>query len=183
MKQNRPNRSYRLVSYNDNWPKQFEKIANRVRSALGDEIIDIEHIGSTSIVGMAAKPQIDILVVVKDLEKIKEYYKVMDRSGFTPRGDYTGIGEEYFTEDNSQGIRLASIHILPIGHPEIKDQINFRDYLRVNHQDRSLYESTKEKLYRTHPGDYNLYDSGKEAVIREIKVRANEWAESARPNF
>lgn len=151
-----------------------------LRSIFGDELIDIQHIGSTSVPGMVAKPQIDILVIVKDMAKIRNYYGAMSKAGFTPRGtDYVGIGDEYFTEDAPGGERQVSVHVLPEGHPKISEYLNLRDYLRVNKKDRELYIQTKRKLYQQYADDYATYDSNKNDVIQTIIQRANKWTQQS----
>ena len=172
----KPHRPFEVVEYDPNWTVEFEIRRQKLEKILGDQVIATHHIGSTAIPGMTAKPQIDILVVVKDLNSIKGKYDEMSAEGFEPRGDYTGIGEEYFTEDDREGMRLASIHVLPQGHGEIEEQLNFRDYLIENENDRILYAATKRKLFATHKDDYPAYGKGKEDVIMAIRQRANQWA-------
>ena len=177
----KPHRSYQLKNYNPNWANEFKKKAQLLRSIFGDEVIDIQHIGSTSIPGMMAKPQIDILVIVKDLTRVKNYYDAMSRAGFTPRGtDYVGVGDEYFTEDAPSGERVTSVHVFPQGHPKISEYLNLRDYLKNHKQDRDLYIETKKKLYQQHSENYAAYDSGKNEVIKTIIRRVNEWAQRKR---
>lgn len=174
----KPHRPYQLKDYDPNWANEFKKKVQILKFIFGDEIIDIQHIGSTSIPGMIAKPQIDILVIIKDLNKVKNYYDAMSRMGFTPRGtDYVGIGDEYFTEDTPSGKRITSIHVLPQGHPKINEYLNLRDYLRSHTQDRNLYIETKKKLYEQYSENYDAYDSGKNDVIKAIIQRANEWVQ------
>lgn len=172
----KPHRPYQLQEYNPAWKEIFSKTAEKLKPILGDNLLEIEHIGSTSIEGMFAKPQIDIMVTVKDLSLIKECYDSLTKAGFVPRGtEYVGIGDEYVTEDAPDGTRLASIHIFQAGHPEIARHLIFRDYLRENKQDRELYISTKKDLYSKYSEDYAKYDSGKHNVITEIHARAEKW--------
>ncbi|MDD5043269.1 MAG: GrpB family protein [Patescibacteria group bacterium] len=171
MKKHRP---YWLVKYDPIWPRQFAEKKKLILDVLGNEVLAIHHIGSTSIPGMVAKPQIDILVVVKDLRKVHEKATKMADWGFIPRGDYTGIGEEYFTEDDAEGERLTSVHILPEGHPEIKNILAFRDYLLENKKDRELYSAAKKELYRKYADNYPKYGAGKKTIITEICKRVKK---------
>ena len=164
------------MEYDPNWVKEFEIRKQKLAEILGDEVLDIQHIGSTAIPGMFSKPQIDILVVVRDLHNIKRRYDEMLTAGFQPRGDYTGIEEEYFTEDDQRGVRLASVHILPQGHPEIEGQINFRNYLIANENDRNLYAVTKKELFARYRDDYSAYARGKQQVIEIIRQHVDQWA-------
>lgn len=172
MKSHRP---YKLEKYNKNWPKKFKIMAKFLASIFGDEIIKIEHIGSTSVPGMLAKPQIDIQVEVKDLNKIKNYYKKMEENGFIPKGDHSKINEEYFTKDNTKGERMFSIHIFEMGNPQLSILVNFRDYLRQSEEDRNLYISVKKDLYSKYADNFALYNNGKKEVIKTIIERANNW--------
>ena len=91
------NRPYAFVTYDSAWPEMFTDYAGTIDEILGEEIVDLEHVGSTSVPGMSAKQQIDILVTVKNFEEVTNFYGTMTEKGFTPRGDYTNEGEEYFT--------------------------------------------------------------------------------------
>lgn len=175
----KPHRPFKLVEYNPEWVEEFNKRSKDLRLIFGNEFVDVQHIGSTSIPGMAAKPQIDILVIVKDLSKVKAYYSSMAKAGYTARGtEYVGIGDEYFTEDLPNHTRLAGVHVLPQGHPEISKYLNFRDYLRLNQADRDLYTAVKRELYQKFTDDYHHYDSGKKKVIESIRERAEKWAKA-----
>jgi GrpB-like predicted nucleotidyltransferase (UPF0157 family) len=171
----KPNRNYSLSAYDPDWVNQFEIRASILRNVLGGEMIDVQHIGSTSVAGLVAKPQIDILVIVKDLDHIKNLYDEMTQVGFTPRGNYTGYGEEYFTEDEPDGRRIVSIHVLPLGHQGIELFLSFRDDLRVHDEERDLYAAAKKEMYEKYPEDYYKYGKGKARVIEEIRSRAKLW--------
>ncbi|MDB5260397.1 MAG: hypothetical protein JWN37_628 [Candidatus Nomurabacteria bacterium] len=172
----RTHRPYEIREYDPKWKDLFFEYAEAIRPIFGNNLIAIEHMGSTSIEGMVGKPQIDILVIVKDLSKVKEQYEEFRLAGFTPQGtEYVGIGDEYFTKDDLNGMRLAGVHTFQEGHPEIAETLLFRDYLRSNKEDRDLYIDTKRNLYAEHKDNYNGYDSGKKNIINEIKFRAKEW--------
>ena len=173
----KPHRPYKLEPYNPAWPQEFEKRAEILKFVFGGELLGVEHMGSTSIPGMIAKPQIDILAIVKDLTKVPDFYSAMETAGFTPMGtDYVGVGDEYFTENATDGTRLSGVHVFEKGHPEIAAILNFRNYLRANESDRNLYSSTKKDLYEKNLENYHGYDSDKRDIIREIKSRADQWA-------
>jgi len=176
-----PHRPYELKEYDPEWKKRFFDAAEKVRAILGDNLIEIEHIGSTSIEGMVAKPQVDILAVVKDLNAVKDCYAAFIAAGYTPRGrGYTKKDDEYFTEDSSDGRRLISVHTLQENNPRIEEHKVFRDYLRVNDEDRKLYILTKRKLYSSYRDNYAEYYKGKAGVIDAIQARAMEWRDKSR---
>ena len=169
-------RKFELKEYDANWITEFNKKSQILRRIFGDELAEIHHIGSTSIPGMFAKPQIDILILVKDFSKVKNLYEKMAKVGFTPRGtEYVGIGDEYFTEDAVDGTRLTSVHVFQKGEHKGKDILDFRNYLRTHKKDRNLYISVKKDLYSKYSDNYAEYDGGKANVIQEIKKRVAAW--------
>lgn len=174
----RVHRPYQLVEYNLAWKEKFEKTAGFLRKVLGEEIIDIQHVGSTAIPGMIAKPQIDILVVVKDLAKMKSYYQAIEEAGFNPKGSHTSKEEGHFTKDLQDGSRLISIHVFSQGHPKIEDMLTFRDYLLESAEDREYYSDIKRKLYEKFADDYPAYCRAKKEAMESIKERARAWRAS-----
>ena len=172
-------RPYELMEYDPKWKTWFQERSEKISPLFGDNLISIEHVGSTSIEGMVAKPSIDILVVVKDLDDVTARLDTFVSEGYTPQGrEYVGGGDEYITEDTSDGRRTTSIHVLQEGNPKIIVYREFRDYLRVNAQDRDLYIEVKKDLYAKYKDNYGEYDSGKTKTIDEIKMRAYEWSKS-----
>jgi GrpB-like predicted nucleotidyltransferase (UPF0157 family) len=173
----KPHRPFELQEYDPEWKKHFLDSAAKLKPLFGDNLMRIEHMGSTSIEGMMAKPQVDILVVVKNLDEVKGHYEQFTKAGFTPRGrGYVTADDEYFTEDAADGRRLTSVHTLQFGNPKIQDYLTFRDYLRGNSGDRNLYIETKRKLYSLHHDDYAAYDNGKKEVIAAITDHARGWS-------
>lgn len=169
------NRPYQFGPYSFDWSQIYEENAKMIREVLGNQIIFIEHIGSTSIPGMWAKPQIDMLVTVKNFGRIPEFYEQMLIIGYTAHGDYTKEGEEYFTKDTSEGIREVSIHILPDGHRWAVDLLDFRDYLRTHPSEVKYYATIKRKMNEKYPNDYTNYYKGKLQAIHAVRKRAAIW--------
>ena len=127
---------------------------------------------------MVAKPQVDVLAVVKNIDAVKDQYDAFIEAGFMPKGrGYVAEDDEYMTEDAADGKRLVSVHTLQEDNPKIAEYKNFRDYLQTNEADRNLYIATKRKLYAENHDNYANYDSGKKEVITGIKARAKQWAE------
>jgi GrpB-like predicted nucleotidyltransferase (UPF0157 family) len=120
-----------VVPYDDMWLEMYEKEKNILSDIFGNIIIDIQHFGSTSIKGLSAKPIIDILIVINDINHIDEYNHIMEGSGYSVRGENGIEGRRYFikfTPDNS-GNHTHHIHIYQKGNPHISDELMFRDYL------------------------------------------------------
>lgn len=173
----KPHRPFELQEYDPNWKNIYSEIEKEVQGILDTEIISIEHIGSTSIEGMVAKPQIDVLVVVSDLDSIKRHYSSFEEAGYIPLGrGYVSDDDEYMSKDAPDGHRVVSIHILQKENPKIGRYRAFRDYLRQNTEDRERYIAIKKQLFETHPDNYPLYDKQKGNLIEEIKQRAFAWA-------
>jgi len=174
MKRHRP---YLLQEYNPQWNEQFLSEAKKLEPAFGDNLVEIQHIGSTAIKDMVAKPQIDILIVVKNLDEVKDLHGTFSNLGYTVHGrGHVAPDDEYVSLDAPDGARLVSIHILQEGNPKISDYKNFRDYLNENKSDRELYIATKRRLCSLHSKNYAGYDDGKKDVITAIKGRAREWS-------
>lgn len=173
----KPHRPYELQEYDPAWKQRFLDAAEKLKLIFGDNLTEIDYIGSTSIVGMVAKPQVDVLAVVKNLDAVKDKYDDFIKVGFIPKGrGYVAEDDEYITEDSVNGKRLVSVHTLQEGNPKINEYKIFRDYLQNNEEDRNLYIATKRKLYSEHHDNYADYDSGKKEVIAGIKARAKDWA-------
>jgi len=174
MKAHRP---YELKEYDPAWKQRFLDVAGKLKPIFGDNLVEIDHVGSTSIVDMVAKPQIDVLVVVKDLDTVETSHNALAEAGFVPRGrGYVTEDDEYITQDSSDGKRLVSVHTLEEGNPKIAEYKIFRDYLQENEEDRNLYITTKQDLHASYKDSYAEYDSGKKDVINAIKSRAQQWA-------
>jgi GrpB-like predicted nucleotidyltransferase (UPF0157 family)/2'-5' RNA ligase len=175
MKSHRP---YELKEYDPKWKEIFNDVVEKLRPIFGDNFVEADHIGSTSVdvPDMLAKPQVDTLVVVKDLDLVKNYYKDFENLGFTVKGrGYVNPDDEYIHLDNLEGKRIASIHILQEGNSKIEEYKMFRDYLKENKEDRELYICAKKDLYEKYKDNYAEYDSQKRKAVNEIKERAKNW--------
>ncbi len=169
-------RPYTLTEYDPSWPKIFEAYAKQVRNILGDNLIEIHHFGSTSIPGMFGKPNIDMYALVASFPQLREKIPQLKAAGFASRGDYSNIGEEYFTIDNPDGERVASLHIFEGDDGVLEDYRNFRDYLTQNNDAKNRYIALKRDLYARYRDDYPAYDAGKKQLIDQLKAEANAWA-------
>jgi GrpB-like predicted nucleotidyltransferase (UPF0157 family) len=173
----KPHRPYELQEYDPTWKQRFLDVAEKLKPIFGNNLVEVDHIGSTSIVGMVAKPQVDVLVVVKNLDAVKDQHNAFIKAGFAPKGrGYVAEDDEYMTEDSTDGKRLVSVHTLQEGNPKVVEYKNFRDYLQDNKEDRDLYIATKRELYSKYSDNYADYDSGKKDVTAAIKARAKDWA-------
>lgn len=169
-------RPYSVKPYDPEWPRLFERYANTIKNILDNRILEIHHFGSTSIPGMNAKPNIDIYILATSLDDVRKYENQMAAAGFAPRGDYSGIGEEYFTLDKPDGERIASIHIFEGSNAVFEPYKNFRDYLISHPAEKDRYIARKKELYAQFADNYPAYDEGKHTLIKELIEKANAWA-------
>jgi GrpB-like predicted nucleotidyltransferase (UPF0157 family) len=148
------------------WPLRFAEIEARIGSALGDAALAVEHIGSTSVPHLAAKPIIDVLVVVADVDEESSYVTALEDAGFVLR--VREAGHRMFRTPG----RDVHIHICSSGDQAIRDYLDLRDWLRVEESDRILYADVKRDLARRPWSDMNHYADAKSDVIRQVLGRA-----------
>ncbi|HEY4506147.1 MAG TPA: RluA family pseudouridine synthase [Candidatus Paceibacterota bacterium] len=172
------NRQFQISPYDPIWPILFDQEAQRLRGILDGEVVSIEHFGSTSIHGMIAKPEIDILVIVKNLDRIDTHNEQMQKAGYEPKGDYTHIDERYFTRDEN-GVRKSNVHCIPEGSLAIPPIFDLRDYLRETPDEARRYAVFKEKLAKELKDDYGRYKLEKNAFIEALLDRAQNWRAKA----
>jgi GrpB-like predicted nucleotidyltransferase (UPF0157 family) len=171
-------RRIEIVPYNSGWLRYFEEEAARLVAIFGQEIVAIHHIGSTAIPGIKAKPIVDMLVEVRDIEKIDTFNATMSRLGYLPRGEFGIAGRRYFIKGNEIH-RTHHIHMYQTGHPDIARHLDFRDYLIAHPEDAQAYSRLKEDLARRYPTDAASYVAGKDGLVKELDRKAKAWRETA----
>ena len=157
-----------IMDYNQLWPEIFRREAERIKTVLGCRSLQIEHTGSTSVPGLAAKPIIDILLVVADSSDEPAYVPMLERAGYSLRIREPNWYEHRMFKGPAADINL---HVFSSGCREINRILNFRDWLRSNAADRDLYERTKRDSARKEWADVQDYADAKTAVIEEILAR------------
>jgi GrpB-like predicted nucleotidyltransferase (UPF0157 family) len=160
-----------LVAYDPEWPGLFVREAERVRTALGERALLLEHVGSTSVPGLAAKPRIDILLVVADSADEPAYVPAMEAAGYVLHNREPDWFEHRMFKGPDTDINL---HVFSRGCPEIERMLIFRDWLRSNEADRRLYERTKRELAKRIWTYGQNYADAKTAVVEEIIARARQ---------
>jgi GrpB-like predicted nucleotidyltransferase (UPF0157 family) len=159
----------RVVDYDPDWPHRFECEAVRIRAALGERALRIEHTGSTSVPNLPAKPIIDIVLVVTNSVKEIEYAPALEIVGYQLRIREPGWHEHRLFKRPDRDVNL---HVFSAGCPEIDRMLAFRDRLRTNESDRELYARTKRALAQQDWKYTQNYADAKTAVIEEILLRA-----------
>jgi GrpB-like predicted nucleotidyltransferase (UPF0157 family) len=157
----RERREIVIADYDAAWPARFSAERSRIAAALGDRALRIEHIGSTAVPGLAAKPIVDILVEVARLEDAD-----LARAGYELR-----VREEDHRMFRTPQLDVY-VHVSPSGHPDIAAHLAFRDRLRESAEDRAAYEALKRALAERDWEDMNHYADAKGELIREILARA-----------
>ena len=162
-----------LAEYDARWPELFDREAERIRAALGEKALRLEHVGSTSVPALAAKPVIDILLVVADSADEDAYAGALSADGYILR-----IREpEWHQHRMFNGPDTAvNLHVFSSGCPEIDRMLIFRDRLRSHPADRELYQRTKLALARQEWKTVQDYADAKTAVVEEIMCRASPYS-------
>lgn len=167
-------RTIEIVAYNPQWPQMYHEEAAKIRAVLAAQIITIHHIGSTAIPNLSAKPVIDMLVEVQQIESVDAYNPQMEQLGYTPKGEYGIPQRRYFSKANGT-TRTHHLHIFPQGHPEIERHLAFRDYLIAHPHEAQAYEKLKRELADPFRYDSIGYTDGKSEFIRGVDQRARLW--------
>src|SRR5687768_18467805 len=140
-----------VVPHGPLWREAFEAEARLVASALGDNVAAVHHVGSTAIPGIYAKPVIDLLVEVSDIEGVDARSPAMESLGYEVMGEYGIPGRRYFRRDGPGGTRTHQIHAFKAGSPEVIRHLAFRDYMIAHPTDAQRYSELKRKLAEDHP--------------------------------
>lgn len=158
-----------VVDYDNQWPARFEVKADEIRRALGQRARSLEHIGSTSVPDLAAKPIIDMLLTVDDVEDERVYVPPLEPVGFVLRVREPGHRMLRTPQ------REVHLHVYEPDRAEVRDYLDLRDWLRVDDEDRGLYAATKRRLAQQQWCDMNAYADAKTDVLLQILARARAW--------
>lgn len=163
-------RKVTVTEFNPEWKQQFELASSEIQKVLGEECLAVHHIGSTSVQGMAAKPVIDLMPVVRDIEQIDRFNNELKKLGYIAKGENGLPGRRYYQRGGDE--RTHHIHIYQEGNTEITRHLAFRDYLRENPRIAEEYGTLKKKLAKEFPCNIEKYIEGKEIMVSQIEKRA-----------
>ena len=163
-----------LGEYDANWPALFIREADRIRSAIGGGAVRIEHVGSTSVPGLAAKPIIDVVMEVPDSRDEAAYVAPLEAVGYALRIREPDWHEHRVLKGPDTDVNL---HVFTVGCPEVRRMTGFRDHLRSNPADRRLYETTKRELAVREWEYIQNYADAKTEIIEAIIARAGIGAD------
>ena len=161
----------RVVDYDPGWPRRFELEANKIKSVLGSRALCIEHVGSTSVPDLPAKPIIDILLVVANSAEETQYVQALETAAYQLHIREPGWHEHRMFKSSAMDVNL---HVFSAGSAEIDRMLAFRDWLRSNASDRELYARSKRALAQRDWKYTQNYADAKTAMIGEIASRIRE---------
>ena len=157
-----------VVPYDAAWKTAFEEIKKELEQAIGDLIMGIEHVGSTSVEGLWAKPCIDIDVVIRDYTVFDAVVRRLETIGYIHEGDLGIKDREAFKYSDKPQLHTHHLYVCPQHSEELHRHITFRDFLRSNPEAVKRYGSTKETAAQLFPDDIDQYIAYKSPCIAEI---------------
>jgi GrpB-like predicted nucleotidyltransferase (UPF0157 family) len=158
-----------LVDHDPGWPRLYETVADRIRGAIGDTAVVLEHVGSTSVPRLAAKNQIDVVLGVADSTDEAAYVPALEAAGF----EFAIREPDWFEHRLFRGVEpKTNLHVFSAHCEEIPRMLAFRDWLRAHPEDRELYEREKRRLAQQSWATVQDYADAKTDVVREILRRA-----------
>ena len=158
-----------MASPDPEWPRQYAVVAARIRQALGSVAVVVEHVGSTSVPGLAAKPFLDVLLLVPEPSDEAAYVPGLEAAGFLLHVREPDWHQHRFLRAHDPEVQ---IHVFAVDSEEAERMLLFRDRLRVNEEERALYEETKRRLAAKSWTRVQDYADAKSEVVEEVIARA-----------
>lgn len=165
-----------VVPYDPSWPALFEKEAAALRSILGETLIEVHHIGSTSVPGLAAKPIIDIILEVSDLDELDAKGGQMEQLGYEVMGEYGIPRRRYFRKGGER--RTHHVHSFVAGDEHVTRHLAFRDYLRAYPEIAADYAQVKQQAAERSNNDIEEYCDAKDPFVKEYEQKALAWLQA-----
>ena len=156
--------------YDIKWKSNFEDIARELRLALGSLALAVEHVGSTAVEGMSAKPCIDVDVVISDSSVLGEVISKLAVIGYIHEGDLGIVGREAFRYESKPHLAAHHLYVCEQSSPELYRHVTFRDFLRANPAAAHEYSTVKEEGAKLYPSDIDKYIAHKSEVIKKLYV-------------
>ena len=157
-----------VLPYDAAWKSNFEAIRAEIEAAIGDLILGIEHVGSTSVEGLAAKPCIDIDVIIKDVSMLDAVVAGLGEIGYLHEGDLGIKGREAFRYENKPHLQAHHLYVCPQDSEELYRHLTFRNYLRDNPDAAERYGRVKQEAAALFPHDIDGYIRYKSSCIEEL---------------
>ena len=157
-----------VLPYDEAWESAFESIKSEIEAALGELMLRAEHVGSTSVKGMSAKPCIDIDVVILDYSVFDDVVQRLNAIGYIHEGDLGIKGREAFKYADKPHLMTHHLYVCPSDSEELRRHITFRDFLRENPEAVKRYSQVKEKAAELFPNDIDGYVQYKSPCIEQL---------------
>ena len=164
-----------VLPHDPAWVEMFQTESRRVRTALGENALAVHHIGSTAIPSIVAKPVIDMLVAVTDIEAVDTRSDAMVAIGYEAMGELGIPGRRYFRKDNTAGKRTHHVHVFAQGTDQIDRHLAFRDFMNAHSAWAARYGELKQTLVSKHPDSIEAYMAGKDDFIKHVDGLAASW--------
>lgn len=164
-----------IAPYDPEWPEMFAELGAALRGALGDTVLRIDHIGSTSIPGMDAKPIIDVQISVAALDPVEPFRIPLESLGFVWRANNPELTKRYFRE--KPGNRRTHIHVRKAGSFSQQFPLLFRDYMRAHPEEIRPYAEMKHRLAEQYGEDREGYTIAKGPFVWAVVRKADQWAQ------
>ncbi|MGM9618441.1 MAG: GrpB family protein [Oscillospiraceae bacterium] len=164
-----------VMEYDPAWAEKFETEAKKIKEILGENCVAIHHIGSTSVAGLAAKPIIDIMPVVRSLDAVDALASAFERIGYEYMGEFGIPGRRYLRKGGEE--HTHHIHIFAESSTEdIERHLAVRDYLRTHKEVCDAYAALKKELAEKYAYDIDGYCDGKDAFVKRMEKEALRWS-------
>lgn len=168
-----------IANYDPNWPKVFQSLKTIFEERFSPLFLSVEHVGSTSVPNLVAKPKIDLDIIVEDKEKVKAVVVELEKLGYQHRGDLGIKGREAFLRNSDLIPNIGTgekwmehnLYVCIQGIPSLQNHLLFRDYLRNHLEAVAEYGTLKKALAQKHPYDIDAYIEGKTAFILDILAK------------
>lgn len=170
-----------LVPHNPAWADRAAAESARLKAALGDNLLAVEHIGSTAIPGIAAKPIVDLLPIVADLAALNAARPAIEALGYVWRGEFGLEGRRYCVLSDTTGRRIVQAHCYQADSPEVERHLVYRDHMRAHPDEAAAYEAEKQRAAALHAHDSLAYNGEKNDWIKAAEKRAAAWRARVRP--
>lgn len=169
-------RKTKILPWTPEWRALYHQEEKILKEVFKDELVNIFHIGSTSIPPVGyAKPVIDILIAVKDIKTVDLYNDKLRSIGYDPKGEFGIPGRRYFPKGGDN--RTHHVHVFQAENEAIQTHLNFKEYLLTHPLEAKEYGDLKRKLAKQFPHNTHLYQEGKQSFVNELAKKANIWGE------
>ncbi len=159
----------KITDYDERWPLQFEAEAKRLRPIFSSRLVAIHHIGSTAVKGLAAKPEVDVLVAVTGRKLLDAWLDSLNELGYRRGSDL--VEGHYFFKRDVHGVRTHKLHVCEQEHPQVRRMLKIRDHLCANAEDRAAYAALKLRLEKENQTGIAEYLEGKSPFLDEMYRR------------